>query len=323
MPTLGEPRIPIAACCELHRALQWIKSETPPVDRAFEAALGIATEIEPDEYRVEFLHLFARLWEGELAIEGRPSEGGPCGRRYYRDEIIFSFGRHGDFEEIPVEKIRRAGSGAFNIRYGNLRYSYLVGWVEGEAVWEAWEYVDLRLKTADLFRAFPPLTGEIGNLAKAFVAPPAIALPRSGKEPSDRALAACATEQTLSEQLVGGPACGQPPYKSVKEETLDAELDSGSTALRRYWPAYLQLAEEAIAHFGITDDHQPKVGDKNSEGTLVHWFLSKSEPARPVSESLAAQLATIVRRPESRLGGARPQRARTTGALKGSDVPRD
>jgi hypothetical protein len=214
MPKLDRLSPPIPLYCELHKALQWIKSEVLPVEPAFDAALGVATTISPDEYRIEFAHLFARLWKGELAIEGRPYEGEFVESFLIDGEPVFTFDPLGSFEEIPVEKIRVAGSGAFCIRSGCLRYWRLM---DGKPGFEAWVYQDLRLKTADLLSAFPPLAGEIGNMADASVA----------------LGTARATEQTASEQPVGGD--GQPPYQSE----------------------YMALIDQAVTELGITVENQP------------------------------------------------------------------
>jgi hypothetical protein len=67
-----------------------------------------------------------------------------------------------------------------------------------------------------------------------------------------------------------------------------------------YTTAWLELMNEAIVHFEITVDHQPKAE------TLRIWFESRVAGSTRVSRNLAKSMATFVRPPERMVGGLKP-----------------
>lgn len=66
-----------------------------------------------------------------------------------------------------------------------------------------------------------------------------------------------------------------------------------------YRTPYLDLIDQAIAEFQISDDVQPK------KDNLVDWFKTQTVEGESVSENLAGAMATLVRLPASQRGGAR------------------
>ncbi len=66
-----------------------------------------------------------------------------------------------------------------------------------------------------------------------------------------------------------------------------------------YTTPYLQLMQEAIAHFGLTCQYQSK------KENLSDWFLDKRIEGEPISRNLANAMATLVRLPTAQRGGAK------------------
>jgi hypothetical protein len=66
-----------------------------------------------------------------------------------------------------------------------------------------------------------------------------------------------------------------------------------------YTTAYLQLMQEAIRRFGLTEHHQEK------KEVLTDWFRSQWVEGDQVSSNLADSMGTLVRLPSAQRGGAR------------------
>jgi len=71
-----------------------------------------------------------------------------------------------------------------------------------------------------------------------------------------------------------------------------------------YAPPYLDLMEEAIAYFHLSDAHQEK------KEALVEWFRGKRVEDAQISGNLAGAMATLVRLPSAQKGGAKRSWAR-------------
>ena len=66
-----------------------------------------------------------------------------------------------------------------------------------------------------------------------------------------------------------------------------------------YSPPYLDLMEEAITHFSLSDTHQEK------KEVLVEWFRDQWVDGAQISGNLATAMATLVRLPSAQKGGAK------------------
>lgn len=66
-----------------------------------------------------------------------------------------------------------------------------------------------------------------------------------------------------------------------------------------YTTPYLELMQQAIAQFGITDANQGK------KECLLDWFLEQKVRGEPISNKLADAMATLIRLPSSQRGGAK------------------
>ena len=66
-----------------------------------------------------------------------------------------------------------------------------------------------------------------------------------------------------------------------------------------YTTAYLELMQEAIQRFGLTEHHQEK------KEVLTDWFRSQWVEGEQVSSNLAESMGTLVRLPSAQRGGAR------------------
>ena len=71
-----------------------------------------------------------------------------------------------------------------------------------------------------------------------------------------------------------------------------------------YSPPYLDLMEEAIAYFHLSDAHQEK------KEALVEWFRAHRVDGAQISGNLATAMATLVRLPSAQKGGAKRSWAR-------------
>lgn len=77
-----------------------------------------------------------------------------------------------------------------------------------------------------------------------------------------------------------------------------AETPREPTAIS-YTTPYLELMQEAIVHFGLTDDYQSK------KENLSDWFFGKQIEGEPISRNIANSMATLVRLPSAQRGGAK------------------
>ncbi|WP_375572671.1 hypothetical protein ABWH93_06410 [Seohaeicola saemankumensis] len=66
-----------------------------------------------------------------------------------------------------------------------------------------------------------------------------------------------------------------------------------------YTTPYLVLMQEAIMHFGLTDDYQSK------KENLSDWFFGKQIEGEPISRNIANAMATLIRLPSAQRGGAK------------------
>ena len=66
-----------------------------------------------------------------------------------------------------------------------------------------------------------------------------------------------------------------------------------------YTTPYLALMQEAIEHFGLSEERQEK------KDSLFEWFLTQEVDGEPVSRNLADAMATLIRLPCSQRGGAK------------------
>jgi len=57
--------------------------------------------------------------------------------------------------------------------------------------------------------------------------------------------------------------------------------------------------QEAIEHFGLSDERQEK------KDSLYEWFLDKEVDGEGVSKNLADAMATLIRLPISQRGGSK------------------
>lgn len=66
-----------------------------------------------------------------------------------------------------------------------------------------------------------------------------------------------------------------------------------------YTTPYIVLMQEAIMHFGLTDDYQSK------KENLSDWFFGKQIEGEPISRNMANAMATLIRLPSAQRGGAK------------------
>ena len=66
-----------------------------------------------------------------------------------------------------------------------------------------------------------------------------------------------------------------------------------------YTTPYLELMQEAIVHFGLTDNYQSK------KENLSDWFFGKRIDGEPISRNIANSMATLIRLPTAQRGGAK------------------
>ena len=66
-----------------------------------------------------------------------------------------------------------------------------------------------------------------------------------------------------------------------------------------YSPPYLQLMDQAIRYFGLTDQRQEK------KEVLFDWFRSQQIEGERISKNLADAMATLIRLPSAQRGGAK------------------
>jgi hypothetical protein len=68
---------------------------------------------------------------------------------------------------------------------------------------------------------------------------------------------------------------------------------------KTYTTPYLELMQEAIRYFGLTDDYQSK------KENLSDWFFEKRIEGEPISRNIAKSMATLIRLPTAQRGGAK------------------
>ena len=79
----------------------------------------------------------------------------------------------------------------------------------------------------------------------------------------------------------------------------DAPATALETSPSAYTTPYLELMQEAIAHFGLTVLRQEK------KEVLSEWFRTQRIDGEPLSKNLADAMATLIRLPSAQRGGAK------------------
>lgn len=88
--------------------------------------------------------------------------------------------------------------------------------------------------------------------------------------------------------------------KAIWPDYIPEAARSGAGAGRApYTTPYLDLMQEAIRHFRLTERHQEK------KEVLSDWFRSKLVDGDQVSSNLAHSMATLIRLPSAQRGGAK------------------
>jgi hypothetical protein len=82
-------------------------------------------------------------------------------------------------------------------------------------------------------------------------------------------------------------------------KTIWPEPASETASPMAYTTPYLQLMQEAIASFGLSERCQDK------KANIVDWLMRKEVDGEPISQNLADAIATLIRLPASQRGGAK------------------
>jgi len=98
------------------------------------------------------------------------------------------------------------------------------------------------------------------------------------------------------------PSDDRPRHVRIFEDDLNSCLEPRANqtaqATVNYMPEYLALIHEAIEHFSISDEHQPKAEE------LTDWFQSAVVDGAKVSNSLASAMTKIARKADRKKHGA-------------------
>lgn len=99
---------------------------------------------------------------------------------------------------------------------------------------------------------------------------------------------------------------GQRYIESIEIAVCDRKDPEASTndpllsELSHYMSPFMQMMHEAIAHFGITEEPNPRLKKQEIE----KFFLEKRLPnGSPVSPKMASYMATMIRPPSAMKGG--------------------
>jgi hypothetical protein len=76
-------------------------------------------------------------------------------------------------------------------------------------------------------------------------------------------------------------------------------VPSLTVAAGSYTTPYLELMQQTVAEFGLTERNQEK------KEVLLDWFLRQEVEGEPISKNLADAMATLIRLPSSQRGGAK------------------
>lgn len=306
MPISPKFKVETVPYCNLRQAVQWIRDGIPPVERVYEAPLGISAELQSD-----FAQAKSKLWLAisaeKISLLGRPSIGA---LKFDIDKLFCYyawFEQYGERERVPIERFHDAGFEIFNVQRS------WVGKVTGvdEQHWpnRGWVYSDLIVSTSELMQVFPeemplntPLVIELRSSERQASAIPLL------PEPSILTLEAPAPGHPFEEdpRLAKKSQDCQPAVESsASVESEYCEPGSSSPCDANLLPAYLQFLVELVPLLGGRENI---VACKKADIQVEIEARWRPELGQR-SQNLVGAMATILRPPEAQRGGAKPMRA--------------
>lgn len=174
MPIIdGVIDIPALAWCTAFEAIMWMMRRRVPIDPQFDGIGDLAifldddgTDIRDSRKYLEYCNNFFHLCEaGAVNIKGKPSRG-TMRFRLERHDVIVECPKWGDFEDIPISKIKKSG----RIPFSQIGFSGFLtdgGIYLGETIPStAWAYSNILVNFDQIMHWFPPHKGQavrIGN----------------------------------------------------------------------------------------------------------------------------------------------------------------
>lgn len=285
MPNIPNINVQTARACNLRQALQWLKEEIRPVHAVFEPLLDIPTHLDLEFYEQEQKALCAAILANEIKLYGRFGEG----TIRYDEGGEISFLSYSSMQPIPVSKIVEAGTTA--LEFNRNRLVMITAWTDWgnyQRPEEGWEYTDVSVATADLLRVFPARSSDAG--------PASIELRDDFSE--------------VPEALRDTPIRVHEPPEVAPTSTAEPTEGPEATLLRQWMSPHLRFMNAFSAIYGS------KLAEWKKEvieaEIRARWPPELGEP----SQNVVGAMATLLRPPEAKRGGAKRQRSTGNGATR-------
>jgi hypothetical protein len=321
MPSSPKFDIETIPYCNLRQAVQWIRDGTTPVQSVYEAALGTPAELHGDYVRAKS-DLFLAISAGVIVLFGRPSIDAP---KYDSKNSLCCysyFKRYGEREQVPVVKLHEAGFERLDFQRSWV--GKITGLDEQNLPDRGWAYSDLVVSTSELMQVFPdeaqPDNRPVSVLRSSEGQAGAIA---SLPKPSTLTLEAPALGLRLAEdaQPVEKSQDDQPAAEvSAPLELEHCEPGGGTPCKADPLPLYLQFIVEMVPLLGGHDRIAALKKEEVEAEICTRWWPELGQPP----QNLVGMMATMLRPPEARFGGAK--KLRTIGSAasyEGRVLPRE
>jgi hypothetical protein len=280
----------------LRQGLQWLLREIRPVHPDLEAALQISTSIEP-HYDIAKARssIFAAFCATRIPLVGRPGKGEMYIDSDYDRPIRFEY--YGNARKISVSEITEAGLDGFDFQLNRLYH--ITEYDDHFVPLAGWEYVDLAMPTEKLFRTFPSCINDPFDELEEV---PPFDLTGMADTRRER-LVSLGAETGVDVAPIARTELLNSRENGFVPENVTTGNHENPNKSRVALPPYLQFAVFVLERLG--PDTIANLKKDHLQATIKElWW----ETLGPSSEALVAYMATMLRLPEAKRGGAKAQK---------------
>ena len=280
----------------LRQGLQWLLREIRPVHPDLEAALQISTSIEP-HYDIAKARssIFAAFCATRIPLVGRPGKGEMYIDSDYDRPIRFEY--YGNARKISVSEITEAGLDGFDFQLNRLYH--ITEYDDHFVPLAGWEYVDLAMPTEKLFRTFPSCINDPFDELEEV---PPFDLTGMADTRRER-LVSLGAETGVDVAPIARTELLNSRENGFVPENVTTGNHENPNKSRVALPPYLQFVVFVFERLGPDTIANIKKDDLQATIKELWW-----ETLGPSSEALVAYMATMLRLPEAKRGGAKAQK---------------
>ena len=280
----------------LRQGLQWLLREIRPVHPDLEAALQISTSIEP-HYDIAKARssIFAAFCATRIPLVGRPGKGEMYIDSDYDRPIRFEY--YGNARKISVSEITEAGLDGFDFQLNRLYH--ITEYDDHFVPLAGWEYVDLAMPTEKLFRTFPSCINDPFDELEEV---PPFDLTGMADTRRER-LVSLGAETGVDVAPIARTELLNSRENGFVPENVTTGNHENPNKSRVALPPYVQFIVFVFERLGRDTIANLKKDDLQATIKELWW-----ETLGPSSEALVAYMATMLRLPEAKRGGAKAQK---------------